>query len=144
VRTMKQILRDGMATYDLLISIFGAFAVFALIMASTGIYGVISFSVAQRTQEIGIRMALGAESRDVLNMVVRQSLWHIGIGVAVGMAAALILGRVMASALAGVSGTDPIALGGVAIVLALAATVATLIPARRAVRIDPVTALRSE
>lgn len=144
VRSIRQILRDGMATYDLLIGIFVAFAVFALIMASTGIYGVISFSVAQRTQEIGIRMALGAEGGDVLRMVARQALWLIAIGVAVGMVTALALGRVLASAVAGMNATDPVALGGVAVVLGLAALLATYVPARRAVRIDPVIALRSE
>jgi putative ABC transport system permease protein len=144
VRAMGQILLDGMAVYDTLITIFVSFAVFALVMASTGIYGVISFSVAQRSQEIGIRMALGAESGDVLRMIMRQSLWLIGIGFAVGLVGALALGRALASAVAGLNATDPIALGGVIAVLGMAALIATLIPARRAVRIDPVTALRSE
>ncbi len=144
VRTVEQVLLDGMAVYDTLITIFVSFAAFALVMASTGIYGVISFSVAQRTQEIGIRMALGAESSDVLHLIVRQSLWLIGIGAAVGTIGALALGRALASAVVGLNATDPVALGGVVIVLGLAALIATLIPARRAVRIDPVTALRSE
>jgi putative ABC transport system permease protein len=144
VRTMGQVLRDGMAVYDTLITIFVSFAVFALVMASTGIYGIISFSVAQRTQEIGIRMALGAESGDVLRMIMRQSLWLIAVGAAVGTVGALALGRALASAVVGMSATDPIALGGVVTVLGLAALIATLVPARRAVRIDPVTALRSE
>ena len=144
VRTMGQILLDGMAVYDTLITIFVSFAVFALVMASTGIYGVISFSVAQRTQEIGIRMALGAESGDVLRMIVRQSLWLIGIGIVVGTVGAFALGQALASAVVGLNGADPVALGGVVLVLGLAAVIATLIPARRAVRIDPVTALRSE
>jgi putative ABC transport system permease protein len=144
VRTVEQVLLDGMAVYGTMISIFVSFALFALVMASTGIYGVISFSVAQRTQEIGIRMALGAESRDVLQMVARQSLWFISIGAAVGTVGALLLGRALASAVVGLNATDPVALGGVIVVLGIAALLATLIPARRAVRIDPVTALRSE
>jgi putative ABC transport system permease protein len=144
VSTMARLLSDNMAVYDTLITIFVSFAVFALVMASTGIYGVISFSVAQRAQEIGIRMALGAQSGDVLRMIMRQSMWLIGIGAAVGTVGALALGRALASAVVGMDATDPLALGGVVIVLGLAALVATLIPARRAVRIDPVTALRSE
>jgi len=144
VRTMERMLLDGLAVFDTLISIFVSFAVFALVMASTGIYGVISFSVSQRAQEIGIRMALGAESGDVLRMIVRQSLWLVGIGVAVGTVGAFALGQALASAVVGLNGADPVALGGVVLVLGLAAVIATLIPARRAVRIDPVTALRSE
>ena len=144
IRTLSQIFDDNLATFDAIISIFIVFAVFALAMASMGIYAVISFSVSQRTQEIGIRMALGARGDNVMRMITRQAMWLVVIGVGIGSAGALVLGRILAGAVPGLSAADPLALGGVAIVLALAAFIATVLPARRAVRIDPVIALRQE
>jgi len=144
VRTLSQIFSDNLATFDTIITIFIVFAVFALIMASTGIYGVISFAVAQRTQEIGIRMALGAHGNEVMRMIGRQAMWLVGAGIAVGAAGAFVLSRILASAVPGMSAHDPWALGGVALVLGAAALVAIWIPARRAVRIDPIIALRQE
>ena len=113
-------------------------------MAAAGIYGVMAFAVSQRTQEIGIRMALGARGGDVARMVARQATWMVGTGAAVGIVFALIMARVLASALVGTSAINPVALAGVVATLAAAAALATLIPTRRAVRIDPVDALRSE
>jgi predicted permease len=144
VRTLAQIAADNLATSDALVSLFVLFAGFALVMASTGIYGVLAFAVAQRTREIGIRMALGAHARDVMGMIGRQALLLVGVGVAVGSAAAFVLGRILASVTPGMSGSDPLALGAVAVVLAGAAVVAVWVPARRAVRIDPVDALRRD
>ncbi len=144
VRTLSQIFSDNLATFDTIITIFIVFAVFALIMASTGIYGVVSFAVAQRTQEIGIRMALGAHGNEVMRMIGRQAMWFVGAGIAVGAAGAFVLSRILASAVPGMSAHDPWALGGVALVLGAAALVAIWIPARRAVRIDPIIALRQE
>lgn len=144
VRTLSQIFDDTLATFDAIISIFGVFAFFALVMASTGIYGVMSFSVAQRTQEIGIRMALGAHGKDVMRMIRRQALWVVGIGLAVGSLAAAALSRVLIGTIQGLSVTDPWALAGVAVVLTGAAMLAIWVPARRAVRIDPIIALRQE
>jgi len=144
VRTLSQIYSDSFATGDALISMFIVFAVFALIMAGTGIYGVLSFAVAQRTQEIGIRMALGARGNDVVRMISRQALWLVGIGIAIGSVGAFVLGRVIAGSMQGVDATDPWALGVVAVALIGAAMLAIWIPARRAVRIDPIVALRQE
>ncbi len=144
VRTLSQIFSDNLATFDTIITIFIVFAVFALVMASTGIYGVISFAVAQRTQEIGIRMALGAHGSEVMRMIGRQAMWLVGAGIVVGAAAAFVLSRILASAVQGMNANDPLALGGVALVLGAAALVAIWIPARRAVRIDPIIALRQE
>ncbi len=144
VRTLRQIFADGFATADALVSLFMTFAAFALIMAGTGIYGVLSFAVAQRTQEIGIRMALGAHGNDVVRMISRQALWVVGIGILIGSAGAFVLGRIVAGQMPGVSAGDPWALGFVAVALVGAALLAIWIPARRAVRIDPIVALRQE
>jgi ABC-type antimicrobial peptide transport system permease subunit len=124
--------------------LFAAFAGLAFVLGVVGIYGVISFFVGQRTREIGIRMALGAQRRDVLKMVVKEGLSLTLTGVAIGLIAALGLTRLLGSLLYGVSPTDPLALGSVAVLFALVALAACYIPARRAVRVDPVVALREE
>jgi putative ABC transport system permease protein len=144
VRTLRQIAADSFATADALISLFLFFAAFALLMASTGIYGVLSFSVARRSQEIGIRMALGARGNDVMRMIGRQALWLVGIGIAIGSVGALLLGRIVAGVTPGMSANDPWTLAVVALVLFAAAMLAVYVPARRAVRIDPAVALRKE
>jgi len=118
------------------------FGVLALILASVGLYGVMSYFVAQRTNEIGIRMALGASRSGVVGMVLRGALWQIGIGLALGIAAALGAGHLMANQLYGVGSYDPLALAGATIVLGLCATAAGFIPARRASSIEPMQALR--
>jgi ABC-type antimicrobial peptide transport system permease subunit len=120
------------------------FGVLALILASVGLYGVMSYFVARRTSEIGIRMALGATRASVLTMVLRGALWQVLIGLALGIPAALIAGHLMAGMLYGVGGHDPWALAGATLVLGLCATVAGFIPARRAASIEPMQALRSE
>lgn len=144
VRTLERIIDDAFALGNALYTIFVAFAVFAVTMAAAGIYGVISYAVGQRTQEIGIRVALGAKGADVLGMVARQGIGMIAVGVAVGSVGAFVLGRILANAVTGVSGADPLTIAGVVVVFGSAALVATLVPARRAIQIDPVTALRSE
>ncbi len=113
-------------------------------LAAIGIYGVMAYSVAERTREIGIRMALGAGGGDVLALVVRQALILIAIGVGLGLAGSLALTRVIQSSLYGVTATDPATFGGVSLLLTLVALFACLVPTRRAVRVDPTVALRYE
>jgi putative ABC transport system permease protein len=124
--------------------VIGSFAGLALILAMIGLYGLISFTVAQRTREIGIRVALGAQPRDILELVMRQGIAAVVVGVAVGVAAALALTRLMATLLFGVKATDALTFFSVAVILSCVALAASYIPARRAMRTDPLVALRHE
>jgi predicted permease len=125
-------------------SLLGAFGTLALLLASVGIYGVASYGVAQRTRELGIRSALGATARDVMRMILTQSLRTVSIGAAIGLVLALAVARLIASQLYGVRPTDPVTFIGMPIFLIGIAVLATLIPARRATRVDPIEALRVE
>jgi putative ABC transport system permease protein len=118
------------------------FAGLALVLAAVGIYGVMSYSVAQQTREIGIRIALGAKRSDVLAMTVKQGLKMVGAGLIIGLAVAFILTRVMASLLFGISATDPLTFVTISFVLLLVAMLASYIPSIRAMRVDPMVALR--
>jgi len=124
--------------------IVGLFALTALLLAGMGIYGVISYIVSERTHEIGIRVALGAQSRNILRMVVRQGLGLAIAGAAVGLVGALIVSHLMAGLLYGVRPTDPVTFASVALLLIAVALLACYIPARRAIRVDPLVALRHE
>ncbi len=144
VRTMEQVLSNSVARRRFNMMLLGIFASVALILAAVGIFGVMNYSVTQRTHEIGIRIALGAQTRDVLKLVVGQGMLLIAIGVALGLAASFALTRVMSSLLYGITATDPITFIGVALVLASVALLACYIPARRATKVDPMIALRYE
>jgi putative ABC transport system permease protein len=124
--------------------LFGVFAVLALALAVVGLYGVMSYAVAQRTHEIGLRMALGAQTRDVLRMVVGQGMVLVAIGLGLGLGGALLLTRLMKSLLFGVSAADPLTYAGIALLLAAVAFLASYLPARRATKVDPMVALRYE
>ena len=131
----------GRRVPSVLLGIFGAVA---LVLAGIGIYGVISYSVAQRTREIGIRAALGASNRVLLRLVFDRAVVLTGVGVAIGIAGALGVTRLMANLLFGVGARDPLTMVGVGVVLASVAMLASYVPARRAMRVDPIVALRYE
>jgi predicted permease len=143
VNTYRTILRTSLWAPRFGTSLLAVFGVLALVLASVGLYGVMSYGVSQRTREIGIRMALGASDGDVRGMVVRQGLTLALGGVILGLLASFGLARFVTSLLFGVSGADPLTFGGVAMVLIGVALLATYIPARKASRVDPVDALRT-
>jgi putative ABC transport system permease protein len=142
--TVSQVFSDSLATQHFNLILIGTFAGTALLLAMAGIYGVMAYTVEQRTREFGVRMALGAQPSDVLGLVLRQGIITIGIGVAGGVFGAIALTRTMASLLYHTSATDPFTFAGVAVLLTLVALLASYLPARRATRVDPVIALRYE
>jgi putative ABC transport system permease protein len=144
VSTMDQLLAGTLSRSRFTMLVLGVFAALALMLACVGIYGVIAYSVTQRTQEFGIRMALGAHRRDVFRLVLVQGTRLTFLGIGLGIVAALIVTRLMATLLFGISATDPFTFAAVALLLALVATAACYIPARRATRVDPIVALRYE
>ena len=144
VQTMDQILSDSVARRRLYVVLLGVFAWVALLLAAAGIYGVVSYSVTQRTREIGIRVALGAERVDVLTLIIAQAAKLALTGEVLGILLALGLTRLMASLLFGISAADPFTFAGVAILLSAVALAACYIPARRATEVDPMVALRYE
>jgi predicted permease len=144
VRTIQQLVDRSVSPRRFVVLMLGGFAVFALILASLGIYALISYSVNQRTQEIGIRMALGASARDVQAQIVLQTLRLAAIGLLIGAAASWAIARSLGGLLFGVTATDPVTFLGMLLVLTIVATLAGYLPARRASRIDPLVALRAE
>jgi predicted permease len=144
VATMDQLVKSEFAEPKFQALLLGSFGAFGLILAMIGIYGVISYGVTQRTREIGVRMALGAQPRNVLSMVIREGMLLAAAGIVVGIGGALALGRVLQSLLFEIKPTDPVTITGVAILLATVALAACYIPARRAMRVEPMEALRYE
>ena len=144
VHTMQQLVDDSISTRRLTLVLLGIFSSLALILAAIGIYGVMAYTVALRTQEIGIRIALGAQRQDVLRLILGQGARIAFLGVAIGLAAAAALARLLSSLLFSVSATDPLTFAAVAVLLVAVALLACYIPARRALRVDPIIALRYE
>jgi len=144
VQTLEQILAQSRAQSKFTVALFGIFSVLALVLAIVGIYGVISYAVAQRTQELGIRVALGATQTDILKLVVGRGLMLAGVGIAIGLIAPFTLTPLITSLLYKVSPADPLTVAGSAILFLVAALLATYIPARRAMKVDPMVALKYE
>ena len=144
LRSMDQLVSESIAPQRFNLSLLSLFSALGLLLAAMGIYGVMAYNVSQRTHEIGLRMALGAQTHQVLRLVLKQGMRLALIGVVLGLATSLALTRLMKNLLFGVSATDPATLAGVAVVLILAALLACYIPARRATKVDPLIALRYE
>jgi len=144
MQSLDSVMAGSLAARRITMILLGVFALLALVLACVGIYGVISFVVARRTHEIGVRMALGAERRDVMRLVLGEGVRMVLAGLTAGVAAALGLTRLIAGLLFGVAPQDPLTFASVAILLTAVALLACYFPARRAVRVDPVVALRHE
>jgi putative ABC transport system permease protein len=142
MRTLDEAFNDDLSSSRILIGMFIAFAVLALILAAGGLYGVIAYSVSRRVQEIGIRMALGAIGADIRRLILRQTLVLVVIGLTIGLAGGALIARLSSSILFGVSAGDPVTYSTVTAVLAFVALAAAYVPVRRATRIDPIVALR--
>src|SRR6185436_15250652 len=144
IRTVEFLVNRSTADRKFLMGLMGIFASLALVLTIIGLYGVISYLVNQRTQEIGIRMALGAQMGDIMRMVLRQGMVLVLMGVALGLAASWLVTRLMSRLLYHVSATDPVTFGGISLLLIAVALLACYLPARRATKVDPLTALRYE
>jgi ABC-type antimicrobial peptide transport system permease subunit len=144
VRTMPQIVAESMQDTSYEAVLLGTMAALALVLASVGTYGVMSYVVGQRTNEIGIRMALGAQPMEIMTMVLREAFSVVGAGIGVGLVGAIAGASVIKNLLVGVAPFDPVTYGGVSLLLALVALAACYVPVRRAMRVDPVLALRYE
>ena len=142
--TMDDVIATSLSQRRFSMFLLAAFAILALLLAAVGIYSVLSFAVRRRVREIGIRVALGAETRDILRMVVTEGMKPALLGLALGVAGALALGRVVASFIYGIAAYDPLTFAAVAALLAAVAFLASIIPAYRAARIEPTRALREE
>jgi putative ABC transport system permease protein len=141
---MAEYVNEARAPTRFALILIGVFSVVALVLAAVGLYGVISYVVRQRTAEIGVRIAFGAESGKILGLVLRQGLTLTAMGLAVGLVAAFWVTRFMESLLVGIAPSDPVTFAGIAVLFVAIATAACLVPARRAARVDPVVALREE
>ena len=144
IRTMDDVVMASVAPRQFQMRLVLLFGLVALMLASLGIYGVVSYSVAQRTSEMGLRMALGAAPQNIGKVVLRQAMLPVLIGLAAGLAVAAGMGRLLRAMLFGVTPMDPVTLGSVAVILLTVGLVASYLPARRAMRVDPMVALRYE
>src|SRR6185503_11537332 len=144
IRTMDENLAQQRWPYRIFGSMFALFAVIALVLSAVGLYAITAYSVTQRTQEIGVRMALGAQARQVWWLVIRAALVQLAVGLAIGMAGALGVGRLLRSLIVQQSPNDPVTLGSIATLFVLVSLAACFWPASRATRLDPVNALRYE
>ena len=144
IKTMEHIVSESVTQPRFNLFLLGLFSGIALLLSAAGIYGVTAYTVTQRTQELGIRLALGAQMRDILKMILGQGMIVIGIGLVIGLAAAFALTRLMRSLLFGIGENDPATFGAITLVLLLVALVACYIPARRAAKVDPLIALKYE
>jgi putative ABC transport system permease protein len=142
VQSLEEIVGGSVAQPQLVERVVAAFAVLALVLASVGIYGVMSYSVAERTREFGVRMALGAGPREIMGLVLGEGAGLTVAGLGLGLAASLAFTRLLASLLFGVTASDPVTFGGAAVVLTATALLACAIPARRGMRLEPLRALR--
>jgi predicted permease len=144
IKTIDNLVGDTLSDRRFVMGLVASFAAAALLLASFGLYGVISYSVAQQTREYGVRIALGAGSRDILRLVIGSGMKIVAIGIIIGLLLSLGIGRLLGAFLYGVSSFDPATLAGVAIVVTIVALLANYFPARRAMKINPITALREE
>jgi putative ABC transport system permease protein len=144
VRTVEQSLDDSVRHLRLYMLLLGAFGAVATVLAAVGIYGVMAYTVAERTREFGLRMALGARATDVLAMVLGHTARIVGAGLAIGLVAALFVSRLLQASLFEVTRTDPVTYGSVSVLLVVIALIASLIPARRATAVNPIVALRHD
>ena len=144
VMTLDDVARDATARYRFRAQLVVAFAALALALSMVGVFGVLAYSVQQRTRDFGVRRALGASTGDVLRLVVKNAVVMIGIGAAIGLALATVMGRLLATMLFGVQPADPVTFAMVTLVLAITAAVSTAGPAWRATRVDPIRALRQD
>jgi ABC-type antimicrobial peptide transport system permease subunit len=144
IQTEEQVRDQSISDERMFAELCGSLAALALLLSCIGLYGLMAYHVARRTSEIGIRMALGANRQQIAGPILREALLLAAIGVAVGIPLALAMTRLVRSSLFGVEPTDPLTLGGAAMLLLIVAVIAAWIPARRAARVDPIIALRSE
>jgi putative ABC transport system permease protein len=144
LRTLEDLIGDSLASRRYSLRLIGVFSIAALLLAAFGVYALLAFDVAQRTYEIGVRLALGAERRAIARLVLRRAAALVGTGVVLGLLAALLATRLIGGLLYGVGATDPLTYGAVVVLIACAGLMAAVAPARRAMRIDPVLAIRGE
>ena len=144
IQTLDQMLAEDRWPFRVFGSLFAIFAVIALVLSSVGLYAVMAYSVTQRTQEIGVRMALGAEARQVSWLILKRGLMQLAIGLTLGLAGALALSRVLRSVLVQITPSDPVTFAAITMLLTVVSIAACLLPARRATRVDPLVALRAD